>query len=449
MRKALVLLALVTMSMNGQNALAPLHVEPQGAGRSPEINLDKGDIVRVVAEPEGELNPAIFVFEAMEGLLAKNNEDAETEGFEWTAPQKGRYHLVIYSRSPRPMEYRITVFPPEPARPLTDGVKPVLATVPVYYATNRTLLSSAPVSFGNDPAGRGELRLGKVKVDIPLDHRMGNIEYPSILRLEFRQDRARHFVAGPAELMDPADYWAELAGLISRSDEKDALVFVHGFNTTFEDASLRTAQLAYDLSFKGPAVLFTWPSQGTLFSYLQDGRNADLSASPLRDLLKGLSEQAHVRRIHVIAHSMGNRVLTNALTKMGSMQSAIREIALIAPDIDAALFRELAEQFPTGIGPIALYASSQDKALAASEKLAGYARAGQGGKNILVVPGVESIDASAVDTSAIGLGHQYYWDSSEILSDLYYFFRGQPPDRRFALRPSADRRYWIFSPSRR
>ena len=448
MRTALVLMGLITISMNGQKTLEALHLEPQGEGRWREINMDKGDIVRVAPEREGELNPAIFVFEDVEGLMAKNDEDADAEGFEWTAPRKGRYHIVIYSRSSRPMEYRIAVFPPEPTRGPADVVKPVLATVPVYYATNRTLISSVPVSFGNDPAGKGELRLGKVKVDIPLDHRTGNIEYPTILRLEFRQDRAKHFVAGPAEQMESAAYWSELAGLISRSDEKDALVFVHGFNTTFESASLRTAQLAYDLGFKGPAVFFTWPSQGTLLSYLQDGRNADLSASPLRDLLIGLSEQAHVRRIHVIAHSMGNRVLTNALTKMGSMQSAVREVALIAPDIDAALFRELAEQFPAGIGPIALYASSQDKALAASEKLAGYARAGQGGKKILVVPGVESIDASAVDTSAIGLGHQYYGDSREILSDLFYFFRGQPPARRFALKPSADRRYWIFSPSR-
>jgi esterase/lipase superfamily enzyme len=441
-RAVLVLMAILATAMDGEDSLERLRVEPYGTARSKVFALATGEIVRVEADRAGELNPAIFIFESTEGLLAKNDESSDAEGFEWTVPQAGQYRFVIYNRSNDPLEYRITRFPPEANRGTVTG-KPTLAVMPVFYATNRLLINSSPVTFGSDPTGGGELRFGKLEVSIPLDHRMGKLEYPTFLRLP---DPAKDFVAAPAREMGGNAFFGELAALAARSDEQDALVFVHGFNTSFDDAALRVAQLAYDLGFKGPAVLFTWPSQGKLLDYIKDQRNADLSATPLKNLLLALSQEAKVRRIHVIAHSMGNRVLASALTKMGTAQPNIREIALVAPDIDAALFQDLAKEFSKGIGPIALYASSQDKALAASEKLAGYARAGQGGKNIVVVPGIESIDASAVDTSAIGLGHQYYGDSRQILADLYGFFHGQRPDQRFALRLSPDRRYWIFAP---
>ncbi len=446
MRSAFLFFGFLSLVMNGQEKLESFQLPAYGAARSQLVNLKPGDMIRVAADREGELNPAIFIYEATAGLMAKNDESSDVEGFEWVATQAGQFRVQIYSRSPQAVEYRIIRYPPEPARDAIVAGKPVLAVVPVYYATNRTILSSNPVSFGADPAGQGQVRFGKVEVSIPLDHRRGNIEYPSFLRLWFGPDPSRHFVAGSALLLDKNVFYGELARLVSRSDEQDALVFVHGFNTTFEDACLRVAQLAYDLEFKGPAILFAWPSQGKLLDYLKDGRNADVSAGPLKDLLTSLSVTSHVRRIHVIAHSMGNRVLSNALTKMAPPLPSIREIALIAPDIDAALFQELAERFPKDVGPIGLYASSKDAALLASKSLTGYARAGQGGKDMLVLPGIDSIDASAVDTSALGMGHQYFADSRDILADLYWFFRGQPPNHRHALRPSPDRRYWIFAP---
>ena len=258
---------------------------------------------------------------------------------------------------------------------------------------------------------------------------MGQLELPSIVKLEFSADPKRHFVAGSSQLLDASAFYQELAALSARSDEHDALVFIHGFNTSFEDAGLRTAQLAYDLGFKGPAILYTWPSQGQLQDYLKDQRNADVSAAALRALLTGLSQQGKIQRIHVIAHSMGNRVLAAALSRGGDLHANVREIALLAPDIDAALFQDLAREFPKDIGPITLYASAKDSALLASQHLAGYPRLGQGGANMAVIPGMDSVDASAVDTSVLGMGHQYYADSRTILSDLYYFFQGMPASK--------------------
>ena len=398
MRAALVLMALMVTAMNGQESLERLRIEPYGTARSRVVTLEAGNIVRVASDREGELNPAIFIFESTEGLVAKNDEDSDAEGFEWTAPRAGQYRLVIYSRSSHPLEYQITRFPHEPTRGPVEG-KPSLAIMPVFYATNRTLLSSSPVRFGSDPTSEGELRFGKVEVSIPLDHRMGNLEYPTFLRV---LDPAKHFVARPAVQMNKSDFYAELAALASRSDEHDCLVFVHGFNVSFDDASLRVAQLAYDLGFKGPAVLFTWPSQGKLLDYLKDGRNADLSAG-----LSRISSWPCGRRLRCAAFTSLRTAWVTACwlqpLQSWGLRSPTSERLLSWLPTSTRLFLKIWQRnLQRGLARLRCMRRHRITALAASEHFAGYTRAGQGGKNMVVTPGIESIDASAVDTSAIG-----------------------------------------------
>jgi esterase/lipase superfamily enzyme len=230
------------------------------------------------------------------------------------------------------------------------------------------------------------------------------------------------------------------------------LLFVHGFNVTFDDAMRRTAQVAYDLAFDGPAVAFSWPSQGSALplAYTRDQRNADLSASSLKKVLELLTSAGDVT-VHVIAHSMGNRVLAGALQQLApapaaKRQGALREIAFVAPDVDAELFKRIVKQIAGKATRMTLYASSRDGALAAAQRVAGYQRAGQAGDRIVVVPELQTIDASDVDTSLLGLNHSYFADNSTIVSDLFTLLKGQPPEERFGLMPitTAAGRYWRF-----
>ena len=185
------------------------------------------------------------------------------------------------------------------------------------FATDRRVDSRRPLVFDTEPADGNQLSYGTCYVSIPRDHRMGELEGPSIWRLEFRPDPDLHVVLISKELSASQRFFDDIRLLAQRSDEQDALVFVHGYNVTFDDAARRTAQLAYDLGFKGPAVLFSWPSQGALAGYNKDARNVELSVDSLRSLLTDLSRTANVKRIHVIAHSMGNRALVGALTRLG------------------------------------------------------------------------------------------------------------------------------------
>jgi esterase/lipase superfamily enzyme len=158
--------------------------------------------------------------------------------------------------------------------------------------------------------------------------------------------------------------------------------------------------------------------------------------------------------VHVIAHIMGNRVLQGALQQLRESGQKIpeplfREMALFAPDIDAALFKRVARQMAKSATRVTLYASSQDGALSVAQRVAGYQRAGQGGSGIVVVPEVQTIDASDVDTSLLGLNHSYFADNRTILSDLFAVLRGVSPDDRPSLSVATDPngKYWRFRPA--
>jgi esterase/lipase superfamily enzyme len=453
-RLALLMCALcasVLMSRSGIASQAPLPRPIQltlpayGSARSPAVNVRAGETVAIRPARLGELIPAIFVYDDTHALIAKNDETRGGGVFEWTAPRETSLQIVIYSNSDRALDYSIEVLPPAPTR--GSATAPTHAVVRVLFATDRRIETRRPLAFDSEPADGNQISYGTCLISVPRDHRMGELEGPSIWRLEFRPDPERHVLVLSKELSDQARFFDEVRHLAERSDDQDALVFVHGYNVEFDDAARRTAQLAYDLGFKGPAIAFSWPSQATLTGYNRDARNVELSADSLRAVLSDLAKKANVKRIHVIAHSMGNRALVGALSKIAN-DVPVRQIALIAPDIDAELFRRLARNFPSSIGPITLYASSRDAALIAAATFAGYPRAGQGGQDIVVTPGIDTVDASAVDTSLTGLGHSYYADASQMLSDLFAFFGGNPASKRFGLRAaqSKDGPYWIFAP---
>lgn len=444
--------ASILMSRSGIASQVPplgpiqLTLPAYGSARSPVLNVRAGETVAIRPARLGELIPAIFVYGDTHVLIAKNDETRGGGVFEWTSPRETSLQVVIYSNSDLPLDYSLEVLPPAPTRSGT-ATTPSHAVMRVLFATDRRVETRRPLAFDTEPADGNQMSYGTCLVSVPRDHRMGDLEGPSLWRLEFREDPERHVVVLSKELADQARFFEEVRHLAERSNEQDALVFVHGYNVEFDDAARRTAQLAYDLGFKGPAIAFSWPSQAMLAGYNRDARNVELSADSLRMVLSDLSKKANVKRIHVIAHSMGNRALIGALSKLGS-DVTIRQIALIAPDIDAELFRRLARSFPSSVGPITLYASSRDTALLAAAKFAGYPRAGQGGQNIIVTPGIDTVDASAVDTSLTGLGHSYYADASQVLSDLFAFFQGNPASKRFGLRAAQgkDGPYWIFAP---
>jgi esterase/lipase superfamily enzyme len=297
---------------------------------------------------------------------------------------------------------------------------------------------------------RGTLALGSCEISIPKRHAVGELESPSMLRLEFSEDPMKHVVLLKVAPEAADDFYAELHDRVAKSKGTSALVFVHGYNVTFQDAARRTAQMAYDLKFDGVPLFFSWPSQGKLFDYAVDETNAVWTVSHLRQFLADVARRSGAKQIHLIAHSMGNRALTAALKDLAAQSDLARpvfdQVLLTAPDIDADVFKsEIAPAITKMAERVTLYASSSDAALLLSKKLHGYPRAGEAGRDIVIVPGMDTVDVTAVDTSLVG--HSYYGDSGSVLSDVVEVLQdAKPADQRKWLRPEylGVSKYWVF-----
>jgi esterase/lipase superfamily enzyme len=235
---------------------------------------------------------------------------------------------------------------------------------------------------------------------------------------------------------------------MSRPDERTTFVFIHGFNVDFNEAVRRTGQLGIDLGLPQAPILYSWPSQGSALQYIADTNAAIWTVPHLAEFLCDLQERSGATSIHLIAHSMGNQALTGALRLLRAdarlATNRFKQIVLTAPDLDANIFeRDLAPQI-VGIGErTTLYASSRDEILTVSKRLNAYRRAGDAAEGIVVVDGVDSIDASEVST---GLGHSVYGDVRTVVEDLSLLLRlGLPPgSRNLITRGVPPKRHWAF-----
>ncbi|ASQ91088.1 hypothetical protein CHL67_09320 [Prosthecochloris sp. GSB1] len=327
------------------------------------------------------------------------------------------------------------------ATALTDIPQP---PVRLFYVADRN--DSGSQDPGERYGGRrGVVSRGECVVSFPHDHRIGELERPIL-----REDVSEHVVLSELDVLDRERFFRAVAEAVGRSPRKRLLVYVHGYNMTFEKAALRMAQVTSDLGFTGCPVLFSWPSLGKVGGYTVDETNVKWSEPHLAELLGDLSGASGARHIFLIAHSMGNRLLVNAFLRLlgerPEYKALFRGVFLTAPDIDAELFRrDIAGRLAESGARITLYASGDDRALRLSNRIHGNPRAGYVDGIPLVVPGIETIDATGVDTGMTG--HSYYNDSRPVLSDMYYILNEDlGAESRFSLEAveTGDGCYWRF-----
>lgn len=321
--------------------------------------------------------------------------------------------------------------------------------VRVFFATDRN--EDGVGEFGSERGA--EITYGSVFVSIPREHEVGGIERPSIWRLEFSEDPREHMMIVRRSTFPREDFMAEVRETLARGGSEASFVFVHGYHVGFDDAARRTAQITYDLDFRGAPVFYSWPSQGTLEGYTVDEANVEWSTLNLKNFLLDYAQNSAAKDIYLIAHSMGNRALTRAVTALFTehpeVKGRFKEIILTAPDVDADVFkREIAPRLVAGCDKITLYVSDGDKALLASKKVHGYPRLGDAAAGIAVVPGIETVDASGLDTSF--LEHSYFATSGSVLKDIRRLvLEGlRAAQRGLTERGTAASRYWKFELNR-
>jgi esterase/lipase superfamily enzyme/HEAT repeat protein len=296
-----------------------------------------------------------------------------------------------------------------------------------------------------------QVELGICEVTIPDVHEVGQLERPSIMRLQFSENPEQHIVLKQVQHLESEEFFAELKDELAQQGNS-VLVFVHGYNVSFESAARRTAQMSHDLKFKGASAFYSWPSQAKLRHYRTDEKYVELSVNQLKTFLLDVSRRSGADTINLIAHSMGNRALVNALKEIEveSFEEGrlFNQVILAAPDIDADIFKErIAPEIINKARRITLYASSRDLALVASREFnSGEPRAGDAGADLVIVPGIDTIDVSAGASSL--LGHSYYGDSTSVLHDIEFLLQNRPASERENLEPFPHTKptHWLFRP---
>lgn len=325
--------------------------------------------------------------------------------------------------------------------------------VEIFFGTNRVINDSTNIKrfFGSKV---GDLLTGTCMINIPKAHKQGRIERPASLfgwELSTANDQ-KHIRLKELKELESEAFYRYISDKLRSLDEQSALVFIHGYNNTFEQAARRAGQFAWDLPFDGVTALFSWPSAGRTTSYATDMDRADQSVPAFKQFLVDLIDHTGVQKVHLVAHSMGNRVMTGALKELANESehvdklNMIEQIVLAAPDLDQGVFRDtLLPMFKKLGNRRTLYASKKDKALLVSEIIRdGNPRLGDGGKDLFISEEIDSIDASNVKSK--GAHHSYVFQVNEVLTDIFYLFKNSfAPDERRLMKYERDgQAYWEF-----
>jgi esterase/lipase superfamily enzyme len=307
---------------------------------------------------------------------------------------------------------------------------------PVFFATNRARLDNNEFSGQRSK----EITRGRVIVQIPTGHRFGETGSGYWKRLLFGDDRLKVVAT---EVLTLEDYVAQIGQRAQEAREAGenpgALVYLHGYNNTFERAAIRAAQIGYDLRVAGPVGFFSWPSRGSIPAYAADEATLEASEGAIADFLVEFAQNCGTEEIHVIAHSMGNRGLLRALQRIAANarqrgKIKFNQIILAAPDVDRDLFLDLAHLFSTFAKRTTLYASSGDLAVNFSAKLHVAPRAGFF-EPYTVAPGVDTVAVPHFDVDL--LGHGYFAQAGALLSDIYDLFNNNQTPPRQRMKPLA------------
>lgn len=302
----------------------------------------------------------------------------------------------------------------EAAGPIADSQ--VSGRHSIFVATTRAAAANKAEVFDGDRSP--DLSLVKVDVTVPRAHKIGALERPR----RGKYDPSRYFTATAVTAYDEKNFEQALRADMARHGGR-ALVFIHGFNTRFDDAVHRMTQLVQDAQYPGTPVLFSWASAGRVTDYVYDNNSAHAARDRLEATLRMLV-RAGAKRVDIIAHSMGNWVTMEALRQLAitddrDLDGRLGDVLLASPDIDVDVFKSQMRRYGKPNRPFVIMLSRDDRALQLSSLIAGnrprvgdYANAGE-----LAQLGVTVVDASAAESGG-GLNHSKFADNPVIVQLL-------------------------------
>lgn len=245
-------------------------------------------------------------------------------------------------------------------------------------------------------------------ISIPPERELGTITWAP---RRGTPDPRTQFLTTAAEQFGSA---AEFRAAMGRSlrvlpkGQREAVVFVHGFNTNFAEGVYRIAQFGHDLKMSGVVAHYAWPSRASPLGYVYDRDSALFARDGLERLILETSA-AGAERIILVAHSMGANLTMEALRQMSirgetRVLRKVGGVVLISPDIDVDVFKAQASAVGHLSEPFVVFTSRRDMALALSARITGErARLG----NLRDVAELKDLNVTLLEVGAYsdGTGH--------------------------------------------
>lgn len=286
----------------------------------------------------------------------------------------------------------------EPTGHLVAGAKPIT----IHAATTRKVIGGKSI-YNGDRAEPGQVNYTKLVMSVPPKHEPGRLVMPD----GARPDPRSQFVTVTANQQTSDDFIGSVRTSLAAlpEAERTVFVFIHGYNTTFDEAAYRFAQVAHDAEMPGVGVLFSWASMGSVPAYVYDRDSVQAARDPLERTLRDLATKTGARKINVFAHSMGNWLLIETLRQAAingdpTFSGRLNEIMMAAPDVDTDVFRTTLQRLGGRMpAETTLFISKDDRALAVSNRLAGgRPRVGETSHEDYIKAGITVVDLSDVST---------------------------------------------------
>lgn len=244
------------------------------------------------------------------------------------------------------------------------------AVVPIFIGTTRTY---EPESQTYSSKRSETLSFARYDVSVPPDREIGDIGF--VPRGRGPNPAVDFLTTGTVQLSDGGAFRRGLSDALRarQPGDRDAIIFVHGFNNTFAEGLYRLAQLSHDLDLPGVPVHYSWPSRGAALGYVADRDSALFARDGLETLIEE-TEASGAENVVLIAHSMGASLLMESLRQLAirgktRTLSRIGGVILISPDIDVDVFRTQARTMGELPQPFLIFGSDRDRLLNLSARL--------------------------------------------------------------------------------
>ena len=252
--------------------------------------------------------------------------------------------------------------------------------VRIVFATTRTLVNKdgdMSTMFGNSASDK--ISFGCLQVNPRFSRTRGDSTYRGAWKGGARAANSR--IKLLAEPIDRgSENYVRIVDAAAAEDATHALLVVHGYNNTFNEAIQAVARIAGGADYKGRVYMFSWPSVSQSLRYLQDVDNAEEAEGSLQAFLAAILRDNNIRTLDIVAHSMGSQQLMRVMGSIRGILDGRRheegmlrlgQVVFAAPDVSAAVFNTKILTWAKLAQRVTIYTSGGDWVLWLSSLLRG------------------------------------------------------------------------------